>query len=418
MALVSGWRGAFLAGLAVAACALPVRAQAPQDDFPRDQLLRTLRTGTEVAKQEAIDYLEGRADDSRVADLLLEALDARRLNATVSDSTLRALMLLGTFTKHAKVPEFMTELLGSGNWKVVMVAVDTLGAIGDPKAIDPLAALLASPNYERIYGFRKCLLMALMNIKDPRAMRILVEQVPKLDGQLQFDVVQYLSHVSRQRFATKGDLWATWWADNAGDFHYNETDKPFAPQAGVPPDFAWDRPVADFFGMYIYAKRLVFVIDVSSSMRQGAGGGTRVDMAKKELIEAVEKLPEDTYFTMIMFNTRIAPWRRDLAQAKPEIRQAAVEWVKRIETNVGTASFDALDRAFNTDGNTEAMFFLSDGQPSRGRIKEPNAILKEVKKENLFRRVAIYSFGFAGAGGEQFMRSLAEDNGGVYHPIQ
>jgi len=235
---------------------------------------------------------------------------------------------------------------------------------------------------------------------------------------LEYEVVRYLSHVSRQRFGTRADLWETWWKDNAEDFHFNETDKPFALEVRAAEDFAWDRPVAEFFGTYIYAKKLIFILDISSSMKAGAGQGTRIELAKRELIEAIQKLPEDTHFTILLFDAKVAPWNRRLVAATDAVREKAVAWVARIQTGRGTASYDALDRSFRVDGNTEAVFFLSDGQPSKGRITDPHQILVAVGKENYFRRIAIYSFGFDAAGGTAFMRSLAEQNKGTYTSIQ
>lgn len=389
-----------------------------QDGFSEEDVLRALTTGTETTKLAALDALENYGQDPRVAEVLLKALKKADTEGAVPDSTLWMLIRLGKFTDRAELPEMMLGYLESSNPKVRMVAADTLGAIGHREAADAIEDLIGTPEYDGVYGYRKCLLHALMKLEHPKAITILIEQLPKLTGQLEYEVVRYLSHVSRQRFGTNAELWKTWWRDNFKDFNFNETNEPFSLEVRPAEDFAWNREVAEFFGTYIYAKKLIFVLDMSSSMRAGAGQGTRLDMAKQELIEAIQKLPEDTYFTIVLFDARVTPWNRRLVAATESIREKAVAWVSRIQTGKGTASYDALDRSFRIDGNTEAIFFLSDGQPSKGTITDPHQILVAVGKENYFRRIAIYSFGFDGAGGSGFMRSLAEQNKGTYTSVQ
>ena len=81
-----------------------------------------------------------------------------------------------------------------------MLAADSLGELGDARALDDIIRLVDTRDFKEIYGFRKCVVEALTKIKDPRSVETLIEQLPKLTGQLEYDVVRYLSHVSRQRF--------------------------------------------------------------------------------------------------------------------------------------------------------------------------------------------------------------------------
>ena len=393
-------------------------AQGPGGEFSEDRFLRALTAGREDSKLAALATLESYGDDPRVAELLIKVLKKTSTDGAVPDSTLWMMITLGEFTGHPEVRDMMLEYLGSTNWKVVMVAADTLGEIGDAEALEEITKLVQSPHYDRTYGFRKCVIQAVMKIEDPKSVEFLIERLPQLTGQLQYDVVRYLSHVSRQRFGTRTGHWKTWWEDNAEDFQFENTEE-FSLEAPVPDDFSWDLEAPEFFGTYIYAKRLVFVLDISSSMLTNAGGQPRVALAKKELAEAIERLPDDTYFNILVFDARVVPWKRRMLPANQENRQDAVTWVRRINTGKGTASYDALERGFAVDGNTEAMFFLSDGKPSRGKIKDPAEILRVVTKENFFRRVALYNFAFKWeAGGEQFMRNLAERNNGLYKAIQ
>lgn len=391
------------------------------DAFPEKKLLRVLTTADEPTRLVTVQKLYSYGDYRPVAELLVKAL--RKVHGSSSatrPSTVEMLLLLSQFTDHAELRDVMRLYLDCSHFRAVMVAVDTLGELGDLESLEKIIGLADSPHFGQMYGFRKCIFQALMKLEDPRSIELMLKRLPQLRGQLEYDLVRYLSHVSRQRFATDAELWSTWWKDNAQDFHFTETQEKFTLEAAPPDDFAWDRPVAEFFGTYIYAKRLVFVLDISSSMTKKVGEATRVAVAKRELAEAIKKLPEDTHFSMLFFDADIARWNRKLVPANQANRQRAVEWVVRTKAGQGTASYDALDEGFGVDGNTEAVFFLSDGRPSRGKITDPDDIVRIVTKENYFRRIAVYTFGFdtGGGGGERFMRALAKRNQGFFKAIK
>jgi len=399
----------------------PWPASGQEDDgFPREEFVRALTTGSVVVKRAALVKLDGYGDDPRVAEVLLEAVKKVKTSGVVSETTLEMLYVLGKHIEQPDVPSAMWKCLGSSQPKVVMIAVDALGELGDPAALDGLIKLLESSHYHRTYGFRKCVLEAFIKIEDRRSIDTLIEQLPELKGQLEFDVVRYLSHVSRQRFGTDSELWKTWWQDNADDFQFNETEAEFSLSDPPPQDFVWDREVSEYFGTYIYAKRLIFVLDISSSMKAAAGRGTRIQLAREELASAIEKLPEDTYFAILLFDANIKLVNPRLIQATEATRKRIAASVRRIETGRGTNTFGALNKSARVDGNAEAIFFLSDGMPSKGEITDPNEILKVVAKENFFRRISVYSYGFGMGddGGEQFMKQLAQQNMGVYKAIR
>ena len=406
--------------LAVLLSASGVYGQAIGDGFGRDEMLKVLTTGPEATRLATLARLESFGDDPRVAELLIEAVGKVGTRGVVRESTLELLYLLGEHIQQPDVPGMMWKMLRSDNWRVIMLAVDSLGELGDPRSLDDIIRLIESSFFSHTYGFRKCVIEALMKIEDARSIEALIGQLPKLTGQLEYDVIRYLSHVSRQRFGERSELWKTWLEDNAEDFHFTETEETFVLKGDPPEGFVYDRKVPEFFGTYIYAKRLIFVLDVSSSMSQAAGQGSRIELAKRELAEAVADLPEDTYFTILLFDAKVVPAHRDLVAATEQRRQQTVAWVRRIKLGRGTATFDALKRSFNVDGNAEAIFFLSDGQPTKGEITDPARILKVITKENFFRRIAIYTFGFPmdGGGGEQLMKNLAEWNNGAYKAIK
>jgi hypothetical protein len=62
----------------------------------------------------------------------------------------------------------------------------------------------------------------------------------------------------------------------------------------------------------------------------------------------------------------------------------------------------------------DTILFMSDGQPNRGRIVEPAAILAEVARLNDNKKVVIHTIGLGKDHNAELMKRLARLNGGVY----
>jgi HEAT repeat protein len=113
-----------------------------------------------------IDHLIRELDALDDADLIDDAGDGIDEYWRLRTSYSRALAEVG---EPAVAP--LLRALGSQNPQTRAYAADALGAIGDPRAFDPLTALLAR---ESIDTLRMSLLRALGGLKDPRAVRVLL----------------------------------------------------------------------------------------------------------------------------------------------------------------------------------------------------------------------------------------------------
>ena len=86
---------------------------------------------------------------------------------------------------------------------------------------------------------------------------------------------------------------------------------------------------------------------------------------------------------------------------------------------MNTASYDALEAAFAYD--TEAIYFLSDGAPTSGKILAPLDIIAAITTANKVRRITIYTIGvapgFPGSPTDAFLKTLAEENFGQYRRV-
>ena len=80
-----------------------------------------------------------------------------------------------------------------------------------------------------------------------------------------------------------------------------------------------------------------------------------------------------------------------------------------------TNSYGALDESLKLDGNTEAIYFLTDGEPTRGKITDVREIVRVISRENRFRRIQLNAVQIGGGPlATEFMKALAKQNEGQY----
>jgi len=151
---------------------------------------------------------------------------------------------------------------------------------------------------------------------------------------------------------------------------------------------------------------------------------TKLQKARKKLIPAIKGLPETTMFDVIVFENGVKIWRKKLVPATKANKLEAQAYIEALKAGGGTNIYDAVKAAFDLAGdgakdstialNVETIFLLSDGAPSAGPVTNPDGIRKDVKTWNPLQRVKIHSIGLGDDCDEEFMRGIAEDNGGIY----
>lgn len=202
-----------------------------------------------------------------------------------------------------------------------------------------------------------------------------------------------------------------------------------------------------FYGLKTAGQRVVFVVDVSGSMEgknegslqdratglavQASGnaignaiGGslgsfvgqqttsevTKLGGAKRELIPAIQGLPESSSFSIITFGNDTKPWMLGMVPATAANTNMAAAFIKQLEANGGTPARAALDKAFAYP-DLGLVFFVSDGQPTDSNAAE---ILTHVRTLNATRRVMVSTVGLGADQDERFLTTLAAENGGRY----
>ncbi len=214
-----------------------------------------------------------------------------------------------------------------------------------------------------------------------------------------------------------------------------------------------------FFGTEVVSTRVIFLIDVSSSMqardpkfiktpdgqiiqktklpknavRDDWGGypclaasRARIARVKRELIKCIKGLPPKAKFNIIAFATGLKRWRKRLVFASKGNKSQAIAFVRSLKAEGDTYTDDAIKAAF-ADPEIDTIYLLSDGQPWRGNSPiDVDNILQWVKENNRFRKIIIHTFGFEQARSTpnmdvaammKLLKGLAQQTGGSFTNI-
>ncbi len=369
-------------------------------------------------------------NEEDVAHLLLKSLEKQaRIQPDASIAAPLIAVLLASDSQ--QIGDELRGLLD--NWQAksktgstALIAVaDELGAQGGRQSLTSLQKLTQLRYFSNLFAFRRAVVQAMTHVEEPEAVGALIRLLPATDGEVRGDIVRYLCKVTGQAQDLRLDDWRAWWKKHKDDFQLPAAmaagPMPAAPQNaanGLKPAKPLQELVAGgapaYYGLSIHARRMVFVLDVSGSMT-----GMRIMAAKRELINAIQALPEDSAFSIVAFNHMVNAWQSNLVKANAANKQAAVRFVASLVADGKTAAYEALQTALRFD--VEAIYFLTDGAPTTGRILAPPAIVAAVGQINRTRRISIYVIGIApGLEGDildQFLRTLAEENYGIYRRV-
>ncbi|GIW72374.1 MAG: hypothetical protein KatS3mg102_1916 [Planctomycetota bacterium] len=170
---------------------------------------------------------------------------------------------------------------------------------------------------------------------------------------------------------------------------------------------------------------LYFVIDISGSMSWGTYSytgldgntttGNRLDRAKVELVRAISALTEDFHFNVVAYHCSSSRWRPQRVQATPENKASASAWVNALEATGATGTGPAVALALS-DKENFTVVLLSDGAPNCG-ASGFSGHLNMINSANT-QGAVINTFGIGAYGEfENFLRQVAEMNGGTYVPV-
>jgi hypothetical protein len=359
-------------------------------------------------RRAAYETLLGWKDDAQVGDFLLKNLKREAIPTAVP--VLAVLLASDLPETQERLRKFLeTWLAKSKEGTLIVGAVaDELGLRGDVQSFATLKKLSQQKCFANFFGCRRAVVQAMINFRTTESVEALLALLPKVDGEVRGDIVRYLEEISHEHFGCGAKAWQAWWKEHSKGFTFPNRAVATIGTVTIP------QGGRSYYGLPLYARRVVFVIDISGSM-----AGPRLAMAQRELTSVVGSLPEDASLGLVAFSTRVLPWRKELAVATQANKQDAYRFINRLFAKGSTATYDALELAFHYDA--EAIYLLSDGDPNSGKIVDPAGIIMAISGPNRGRRVSIYTIGIApGAAegaNELFMKTLAEQNFGLYKRV-
>jgi len=326
--------------------------------------------------------------------------------------------------------------------RVVIRALFGLKARKDTQTVDGIIGVLKKDNWV----VRSAAADALAEIGSPKAIRPLIELLPKTTGRLQDDINKALKRLTGQKFDPDYEQWKRWYDEHAAEIEGTDA-KPLAKKRGGGGD---EEDDSTYYGIKTRSKRIVYLLDISGSMQkpigaQGDGAvtlrdgeeerpsGPKIEIAKKELKTAIRKLPEDAFFNIITFNHLVKRWEPKLIKATQKNKNKAYLFIRAIKASGSTFTYGALKEAFHLAGmgardpnyqsGVDTIFLLSDGAPTdqsfpRSKLMDIDKILTAVKQWNSLSKVIIHAIAIdvvtQGSSFIRFMKQLAEENGGKY----
>ncbi len=374
------------------------------------------------------DTGESMIESGRREDVLREVrdrFDARRSSGAT------AVFLLG-------LPKGLTELAPD----LARVALESderaprvaaLRYFVDTPHADVLDAALECTSVEDSY-VRRAAHEALAALASAEAIDLLLDRLEAETGLPEREIGDGLRWVFGVDFHENVALWRDHWSKERDGWDGEKRGKRLSRAA--------EAETWRYHGLRLHSKRVVFVIDISASMERGVGyrplpagfanptvneGRRKMDIARDELLRAIDSLADDASFNLIVYHTKIKTLFPRMMPADKSNRDKARKWVLRLEpwgnTNLSEPLLSALqmtEAGARPDDMeiADTILFLSDGKSTCGPIKYEEDLLAEVERSNPFGQVTVHTISLGFEDNEEFMKSLADRNGGQHVRIE
>ncbi len=313
------------------------------------------------------------------------------------------------------------------------------------KELVPLAiTALREPGWPH----RQAAINALRALADIRSVGPLVAAMTIEDGRLVDAYGTALAEITGETLGPNPLAWKQWYDDHADEYEAQGVERVRAKKPKKR-----KGPTPNYYGIETRSHRIVFIIDVSGSMKEPIGkaparvitgeddrkqghSGPKIEVAKKTLAQAIEKLPKDAYFAIIVFNHSVRWFKEKMLPATGGNKKAAQAFIRELQPAGATFTYGALERAFQYAGTgatdkhydpaVDQIFLLSDGAPTdddsrKAKPMKGKKILEAVSQWNRLSKLQIHTIAIDPAVGKgafiKFMKSLAKENHGTYTEI-
>lgn len=170
-----------------------------------------------------------------------------------------------------------------------------------------------------------------------------------------------------------------------------------------------------FFKAKARGRKFVFLVDNSTSMRQG-----RFETARAELVKTIAKLEKDQSFYVMLFSDTAYPlfWpqpAKELVAATKQNKMLLAQWLMTVELCSGTKGKLAIEKAIAL--KPDVIFLLGDGAFADETIATANALNQESASGG--RKIPIHVLGMeVNDVDRQVLEQLAKGNDGTYSDVE
>lgn len=252
----------------------------------------------------------------------------------------------------------------------------------------------------------------------------LIELLRRPDRRLRAEAREQLELLTGLDLGETAERWSRWFEDRGAAFVMPSLEEALAARRRRGRASPQEGRTATFYGLRVDSSRVAFVIDTSGSMSTPAAGSrsrtgedrpTRLDVARRELGEALDRLIDGERFNVITFASDVTPFADHLVALDPRTRRQARRFLEALRADGATALFEGLAYALS-DAEVDTVFLLTDGEPSAGRFEDPHAIREAIRRLDRDGLVRIHTVAIGHE--SDLLRGLAEDSGGQYRSVR
>lgn len=287
-----------------------------------------------------------------------------------------------------------------------------------------LPALMTALEHED-WSTRFLAITGIAKLRKETPVAKLIERMAIEKGRMKKHMADALWQLTAQSFGEDEQKWAAWWKVAKSEFKVASEKERDKAEVAREKRRLTQRTVskAKFFGIKVESHRVLFILDVSGSMMESmygreinGRGAARIDIAKKELAQAVKNLDPGALFNIYAFSNGVARWDpKGIGANSSTARQEALTWIERLGASGGTNLYDAVREGFE-DKDVDTIFILSDGEPTVGDEIDPFRIREDVAKWNKYRKIKINTIAIGG--NLEVLEWLAKDAGGTYRQMR
>ena len=342
-----------------------------------------------------------RGSPELAADIVTAALRDTK-DPELRIAALRA--LAGVGFEHEAVRKFFERCARVKDWKERMAILAVAAETGDPGA----APLLLEMVDDKAWQVRLTAVQGLGRVRSKEAIPPLIDRLEEEElARIRRAISDTLFRITGVNLYDSVELWRKWWKERGEKFEVPDARPELPPQ----PPGGGTR--AKFYGIPVESDRVIFVIDQSGSMGHFGTDDkpSDLDKAVEQTLAVIEKLDKNARVNVILFETTVRPWAKQLVPLNKKSRAALKRHLLAQKPMGSTNLYDALEMALLTP-KVDTVYLLSDGSPTGGKFVDDEDILREVRNINRLRRIAIHcvSLGFP----SRLLKQLAEQNGGCF----